>query len=191
MKRATLSNLRPNGLRREQLLNAAARVILDKGAGNLTLDAVCETAHVSKGGLLYYFDSKAVLLEALVDDLTAQLEGEVDQQLCPDAAVGVEGARAYLRAAASMQEMPRSQQLRKALAFICAAYPELVQRIRNVVSRRSRPSWTKEMSLDELHLRLLADGLWFADIYESYRITPQRRVELLQLYGGNEADVAK
>lgn len=179
-----------NGPRREQLLNAAARLILEKGAGYLTLDAVCAAAHVSKGGLLYHFDSKSALLEALVDDLTAQLEREVDEQLCSDAVDGIAGARAYLRAIAHMGELPRAQQLCKALTFICAAHPEYVDRIRGRVSVRSRLCWTQQMSLEELHLRLLADGLWLADIYGSYQITPQRRVELIELLGCAGSDAA-
>ncbi|WP_175597140.1 TetR/AcrR family transcriptional regulator [Peristeroidobacter soli] len=172
-----------NSSRREQLLNAAARLILEKGAGHLTLDAVCDAAHVSKGGLLYHFDSKTALLEALVDDLTAQLEKEVDQQLRSDVVEGIAGARAYLRAIAHMGELPRAQQLCKALTFICAAHPEYADRIRGRVGERSRLCWSKQMSLEELHLCLLADGLWLADIYGTYRITSERRVELLERCG--------
>ncbi|MFC4314159.1 TetR/AcrR family transcriptional regulator [Steroidobacter flavus] len=172
-----------NSSRREQLLNAAARLILEKGAGNLTLEAVCNAAHVSKGGLLYHFDSKTALLEALVDDLTAQLAREVDEQLCSDSVEGVAGARAYLRAIAQMGELPRTQQLCKALTFICAAHPEYADRIRERVGERSRLGWSKQMPLEELHLRLLADGLWLADLYGSYQITSERRVELLELCG--------
>jgi AcrR family transcriptional regulator len=180
-----------NSPRREQLLNAAARLILEKGAGNLTLDAVSDAAHVSKGGLLYHFDSKTALLEALVDDLVAQLERAVDEQLCSNTVEGIAAARAYLRAIAHMGELPRAQQLCKALTFICAAHPEYLDRIRGRVSERSRLAWTKQMSLDELHLRLLADGLWFADIYGFYQITSERRVELLELCGCAEIDAVK
>ena len=179
---------RTNGPRREQLLNAAARLILEKGAGNLTLDAVCVAAHVSKGGLLYHFDSKAALLGALVDDLIAQFEREVDEQLYSDAVEGVAGARAYLRAIAHMGELPRTQQLCKALTFISAAHTEYVDRMRGRVSGRSRLCWTKQVALDELHIRLLADGLRLADIYGSYQITSERRVELLELCGCADLD---
>ena len=180
-----------NTPRREHLLNSAARLILEKGAGNLTLDAVCEAAQVSKGGLLYHFASKVALFEALVDELVARLEDEVNEQLCSDAAEGVACARAYFHVIAHMGELPRTQQLCKALTLICAAQPEFMDRIRAKVSERSRLGWTRPMSLEELHLRLLADGLWLADIYGSYRITPERRLELIKLSAHPIVDSAR
>ena len=56
------------------MLDAAAALVLKRGTVALTLDAVAEAAHVSKGGLLYYFDSKNSLLEALADYLAEQLQ---------------------------------------------------------------------------------------------------------------------
>lgn len=183
-------HLQANTSRRQQLLNSAARLILDRGVGNLTLEAVCEAAHVSKGGLLYHFDSKTALLEALVDDLTAQLQGEVDEQLHASGADGISGARAYLRAVVRMGELPLTQQRCKALTFICAAHPEFVQRIRSQAKQRSALCFAGNLSIEELHLRLVADGLWLADIYECYQITPERRMQLLELCGCVDDDIA-
>lgn len=50
----------------ERMLDAAARLVVDRGAAHLTLDAVAAAAGVSKGGLLYHFPSKSALLEAMV-----------------------------------------------------------------------------------------------------------------------------
>ena len=52
---------------REAILDAAEAVVAADGAAHLTLDAVAERAGVSKGGLLYHFRSKEMLLEAMVD----------------------------------------------------------------------------------------------------------------------------
>ena len=52
---------------REVILDAAETVVIAEGAAHLTLDAVAERAGVSKGGLLYHFPSKELLLAAMVD----------------------------------------------------------------------------------------------------------------------------
>lgn len=50
----------------DRLLDAAERLVVSRGAANLTLDAVAHEAGVSKGGLLYHFPSKTALLAGMV-----------------------------------------------------------------------------------------------------------------------------
>ena len=50
---------------RGALLDAAERVVLRDGAGQLTMDAVAAEAGVSQGGVLYAFPSKDALIDAL------------------------------------------------------------------------------------------------------------------------------
>src|ERR1700722_11797421 len=52
---------------KDDILDAAEAVVVDKGAAHLTLDAVTERAGISKGGLRYHFESKEALLAALVE----------------------------------------------------------------------------------------------------------------------------
>ncbi|GAB3742497.1 TetR/AcrR family transcriptional regulator [Microlunatus parietis] len=54
---------------RARLLDAAKQILVERGAGQLTLDAVAELAEVSKGGLLYHFPSKSALIEGLAERL--------------------------------------------------------------------------------------------------------------------------
>jgi len=58
---------RPNS--REAMLDAAQDVVLEGGAGKLTLDAVARRAGVSKGGVMYNFPTKEALLKAMVERL--------------------------------------------------------------------------------------------------------------------------
>lgn len=59
---------------RDLILDAAEAVVVELGAGHMTLDAVAEAARVSKGGLLYHFPSKSALLEAMLERLVAGYE---------------------------------------------------------------------------------------------------------------------
>jgi AcrR family transcriptional regulator len=62
---------------RERLLDAAERLVLETGAGHLTLAAVAKFAGVSKGGLLYHFPSKDSLLEAMLARYLHDIEARV------------------------------------------------------------------------------------------------------------------
>ncbi len=57
---------------REKILAAAAEIVREAGAGNMSLDAVAARAGVSKGGLLYHFSSKAKLFEAMVEEFVSE-----------------------------------------------------------------------------------------------------------------------
>lgn len=142
---------------REQLLQSAASLVLERGAASLTFGALCEAAQISRGGVLHYFRSKSSLLKALVDYLVTRLEADVDQRAC----------------------VP---QARRALTLLCSAHPELIERARSRSGRCSRVRRARDSgSLEELHLQLVADGLWLADLFGWYNITPERRLALLAM----------
>ena len=65
--KAVKSRGRPNS--REAMLDAAQDVVLEGGAGKLTLDAVAKRAGVSKGGVMYNFPTKEALLKAMIERL--------------------------------------------------------------------------------------------------------------------------
>jgi TetR/AcrR family transcriptional regulator, transcriptional repressor for nem operon len=52
----------PPDVRREQILDAAARVLVDRGLAAATMADVAEAASVAKGTVYLYFESKAELL---------------------------------------------------------------------------------------------------------------------------------
>jgi AcrR family transcriptional regulator len=160
------------------LLDAAAALVIKRGTGALTLEAVAESAHVSKGGLLYYFDSKNSLLEALADYLAEQLQTEVERE-----AQGGNLAKAYLQVVSRMGQLPKDQQVFKALTIICTAQPELAGRVRARLHLSQPETLPGEVTLDELHLRLVADGMWLADLFSCYEISPEQRAALLQKLG--------
>ncbi len=64
---------RPRGPARDQLLDAAQRLLLERGYEAAALDEVCATAQVTKGGLFYHFGSKEQLAAAAVERFYGQL----------------------------------------------------------------------------------------------------------------------
>src|SRR5699024_3588223 len=54
---------------RSRALDAFARILVSHGERAATLEAVAETAEISKGGLLYHFGSKDELVAGLVERL--------------------------------------------------------------------------------------------------------------------------
>ena len=59
---------------RDRILDAAEQLVSAQGASNLTLDAVAQSAGVSKGGLLYHYPSKDALLVAMLERYCDQID---------------------------------------------------------------------------------------------------------------------
>lgn len=71
---------RPATITRDALLHAAEAVVLEAGAGHLTLDAVAAKAGVSKGGLLHTFRTKDALIQAMLERLISQADAAIEAQ---------------------------------------------------------------------------------------------------------------
>jgi AcrR family transcriptional regulator len=74
---------KPAELRREELLDAAQRLFLDKGIGATSIDDIASAAEVAKGTFYLYFASKEVLLHELQERFVAaflqRLEAAMDR----------------------------------------------------------------------------------------------------------------
>jgi TetR/AcrR family transcriptional regulator, transcriptional repressor for nem operon len=71
----------PHDVRQEQLLDAAERVLLDRGLATATIADVAESAGVAKGTVYLYFESKTELIAALraryIERASAQLASAI------------------------------------------------------------------------------------------------------------------
>lgn len=58
----------------EKILDAAEDLVIEIGANHLTLDAVAKRTGLSKGGLIYHFRSKELLLQAMLKRLITRFD---------------------------------------------------------------------------------------------------------------------
>ena len=159
---------------REAILDAAETVTVESGAVRMTLDAVAETAGVSKGGLLYHFPTKEALLLALVQRYVERFNEKRLRLL--EAAQGetLPEARAFVRGAFSSEtdaERPRA-------AFLAAAANgiELLRPIREYYQAR----FAELAEHDEAFAlcavaALAADGLWMLELMQLSPLSPEQR----------------
>src|SRR5215212_6184568 len=78
---SVMARKRPSS--RERILDAAAELVREVGAGRLTLDAVAERAGLSKGGLLYNFPTKEALLQGMLERIVEVLSSLEMHDLSP------------------------------------------------------------------------------------------------------------
>lgn len=149
---------------RDSLLQAANRVILRDGSGKLTLEAVAREANVSKGGLLYHFPNKQSLIVALLSSDLEKFERRLQNDLD-----GTPGAwtRAYVRPMLDGQPAPDELETNAAVIAAITENPALLEPF-----REKTREWQEKSEHDGLEpalatlLRLAADGLYFAELFD-------------------------
>lgn len=58
--------------RRNEILDAAMKLVLTKGYEQMTIQDILDALHISKGAFYHYFDSKGDVLEALVERMIVE-----------------------------------------------------------------------------------------------------------------------
>lgn len=177
---------------RERILEAALAVADRVGAAHLTLDAVATEAGVSKGGLLYHFASKDLLLKGVVEHHMAQHQSdlEIAEAMFPATPGG------YLQAFVHAQRKGMEAKLhgpKATQSFIAAAVntPELMDPPRQHAAvhaerlRRLGPDF-----IDALVLTLAFDGLFFGDAFEMLDLTAAERKALIETLQARAAEIA-
>lgn len=75
---------RPRSIDRDKVLDAAEALVMAKGAGALSFDAVAKAAGITKGGVQYAFGSRDNLIRAMITRWGEAFDDEVATRTGPD-----------------------------------------------------------------------------------------------------------
>lgn len=151
---------------RQQLLEVAARLSLEKGLPSVTLDAVSQAAGVSKGGLLHHFPNKLSLHDGLFDDLTSTLDRALAEKMQGDSEPKGRFTRAYLSVFFLPEGLADGEKW-KVLTTALISEPHLRERWREWVEQHLDENAGTDSSLETMLVRYAVDGLWLADLLGS------------------------
>ncbi|WP_026872261.1 TetR/AcrR family transcriptional regulator [Inquilinus limosus] len=163
-----------------RILTAAELVVLERGVSALTLDAVAEAAGLSKGGLIYHFESKEALIRAMIARIGACMQERMDR-----AGDGRPGGwtRAYLDAAFPPPGTQDDRDATREAALIAALGndPALL-----APYAAQYAGWVERQRTDGIDpilaaiVRLAADGLWLNEVFGIRAVDPADRTAVLQ-----------
>ena len=161
----------------DRLIDAAERVVIEVGAGHLTLEAVARAAGVSKGGLLYHFPSKEALLQGMIDrhlrDIDARVAG-----LGGDSRSPAELVRRRVRALLELD--PQRRAIGAALIAACAVNPALMSSLRGRFREFADELAQFPGGFEKAAIVLLAvDGLLLGELLHVSPYTPAERERIV------------
>lgn len=162
---------------RDQILDAAERIVETEGARRLTINAVVEESGFSKGGVLYNFPSKAALIEGMIDRMVCSVE--------MDATAAAEHARSGdCKVISSILQSVMNKDKDKSrvgmgLMAAIAEQPELITPIRRLVERIKSQAADHTTDIDLAYILLLAaDGMRFSKMMGMDVLTPEERARV-------------
>lgn len=164
---------------RQQLLEVAARLSLEKGPASVTLDAVSQAAGVSKGGLLHHFPNKLSLLDGLFDDMTEKFDRALAERMREDPEPKGRFTRAYVAVWVLPEGMADGEQW-KVLMVALISEPHLRERWRQWVERQLAENIGTDSALDALLVRYAVDGLWLADLLDTPTMDAATRAAMVE-----------
>ena len=162
---------------KRKLLEAAALVVKERGASQLTLEAVAKQANVSKGGLLYHYPNKQALLKAMIVHLDENFERAIAKQIEQS-----EGEITWLEAYVAMSFDPQHSQIAESAGMLAAIANDLslleplAQRYQ--VLQQQLEANNIDSDLASI-IRLAADGLWFTELFKISPLTEEKRSSIL------------
>ena len=160
---------------KRKIIEAAALVVKEKGAANLTLDAVAKQAGVSKGGLLYHYPNKSALLAAMVDHLNDSFERAIEHRMAKAKA-------SWLEAYVAMSFDPQHSLVEESAGMLAVVANDLS--LLEPLSERYK-AWQQQVEASGVEpnlatiVRLAADGLWFTELFDISPLNDERRSQVL------------
>ncbi len=121
----------PRDTRRQQILNAAVELFVERGYENSSVDEIARVAGLSKGSIYWYFKSKLDILFSLTDRYVEESQAEV-VRLAAEDKYGTEALyKVHRDLDAQKQASPEKDKLLSQLLGLAARYPEIRERMRD------------------------------------------------------------
>ncbi|HAY84752.1 MAG TPA: hypothetical protein DCY42_07480 [Chloroflexi bacterium] len=167
---------------REIIFRACSQILRREGLTNLTLQAVASEAGLSKGGLLYHFETKEALIEALFEYHNSIFEDRLKELLALEGEKTGAFLRAYAKASVEQMTNPENASLYASLFAAEEKYASA-----HKLMREKYVNWQNEIyqtGLDPnwaLFLRFAVDGLWFAEMHRYAPPSLEQREEIVEM----------
>ncbi|MBF0593647.1 MAG: TetR family transcriptional regulator [Candidatus Omnitrophica bacterium] len=159
---------------KESILNAAEDVVIEKGAGHMSLDLVARKAGVSKGGLMYHFPTKEDLLNEMVGRLIAQF-----YEKCETKAAILKPSRGRALKASIMAVLdPDDKRDRMGFSILAAAAqsPDLLVPLRKAHQEHLKSLVDSGLPFERASvISLASDGLMFLELLQISPFSSEQR----------------
>ncbi len=174
---------------KEVVLDAARRIVRERGAGNLTFEGLVQESGVTRGGITYHFATKAVLLRALVEADMEQWR-ELEDRHRPET---VDAHTAEL-IADIRGHTERNEDRRRFVTGMLSAITldrSLLDPVREFIAQRRAGMDWDDVQLRRHLLRLASEGLFWSELVGYGELEPDVRERLVTMMEAMALELAE
>lgn len=150
--------------KKEELLMNAAKIINDEGMHQLTMDYLAKQTDMTKGGILYHFESKDHLLLSMNDMIIGRYEDNIEHFRSQ-----LSGPYVFTRAYAlsTLYFLNHTDNFLVPAVFISSHENQTCQKKWKSIVKKWDESFKNDQGNPDkiLELRMICDGIWFSIMY--------------------------
>lgn len=162
---------------KQLILNTAAEIGASGDWHQVTFQAIADKTGLSKGGIIHHFRSKEELLEELMRQSLAELTQWITEE---KKISGNEMAHiAYMRFIAKKSSDLHYRRTMKVILQATLANSEYRAMWDNWFNENIGGS-AADQDVNSLIIMLVADGLWYADIFGIYNLSDEKKEQIIQ-----------
>jgi AcrR family transcriptional regulator len=164
---------------KKEVLDAARRIVRDRGAGNLTFEELVQESGVTRGGITYHFATKDALLRALVETDMEQWR-ELEDRHRPET-VDSQTAELIVDIRGHTE---RNEDRRRFVTGMLSAITHdrsLLDPVRDFIAQRRADMDWDDVQLRRHLLRLASEGLFWSELFGYGELEPDVRERLVEL----------
>ena len=169
---------------KDKILQAACKLIEEQGMTHFTLENIAQRANVSKGGLLYHFPSKEILVQAMVEIFLKELKSslrkdfllssqENDRTIQP-----INWLKNYIHIC--FNQKIYLNQYKYAILAALTMDPKFLLPVRKFINESQEEMLSLDFSTIATMIRLTCEGLWLSELFGFQMVDDRTRINIKQ-----------
>jgi len=169
---------------RDKILQAACKLIEEQGMTHFTLENIAQRANVSKGGLLYHFPSKEILVQAMIEIFLKELKSslrkdfllssqENDRTIQP-----INWLKNYIHIC--FNQKIYLNQYKYAILAALTMDPKFLLPVRKFINESQEEMLSLDFSTIATMIRLTCEGLWLSELFGFQMVDDRTRINIKQ-----------
>jgi AcrR family transcriptional regulator len=169
---------------RDKILQAACKLIEEQGMTHFTLENIAQRANVSKGGLLYHFPSKEILVQAMIEIFLKELKSSLRKDFLLSSQENdrtiqsINWLKNYIHIC--FNQKIYLNQYKYAILAALTMDPKFLLPVRKFIKESQEEMLSLDFPTIATMIRLTCEGLWLSELFGFQMVDDRTRINIKQ-----------